>query len=105
MMDSVMTVLSAIWFDSADPSPLPEQPPIDPSRVTPGLLGFLSFIFLVVAVFLLYRSLRKQMAKVDPNLPAGPGDRERAYDAQLTEQAEQADQVGEAEDPGPQRPS
>lgn len=86
-----MTLLSAVlWAESADPSPLPENPPIDPSRVTPGLLGFLSFIFLVVAVVLLYRSLRKQMSKVDPNLPAGPGDRERAYDADLTEQAEEA---------------
>jgi len=91
MMDGVISLLSAIvWLESADPSPLPEEPPIDPSRVTPGLLGFLSFAFLVIAVVLLYRSLRKQMNKVDPNLPEGPGDREREYDAELTERAEEA---------------
>jgi len=90
-MDVVMTLLNAmVWAASPDPSPLPEEPPIDPSRVTPGLLGFVSFAFLVIAVVLLYRSLRKQMSKVDPNLPAGPGDREREYDAELTEQAEEA---------------
>ena len=77
------------------PSPLPEEPPIDPSRVTPGLLGLASFIFLVIAVVLLYRSMRKQMGKVNPDLPAGPGDEERAEDARLTAEAEKR---GEADD-------
>lgn len=102
MMGSVMTMMAALWFESADPSPLPQDPPFDPSRVTPGVLGLVSFLFLVVAVFLLYRSLRKQMSKVDPNLPAGPGDRERAYDAELTEEAEHN---GEADTPEPPRSS
>ncbi|MFM7599408.1 MAG: hypothetical protein ACKO70_13745 [Actinomycetota bacterium] len=78
--------------ESPVPSPLPEEPPIDPSRVTPGILGLVSFLFLVVAVALLYRSMRKQMAKVDPNLPEGPGDKERAEDARLTEEAEKRGQ-------------
>ena len=100
-MDVVMTLLNVIvWVESADPSPLPEEPPIDPSRVTPGLLGFLSFAFLVIAVVLLYRSLRKQMNKVDPNLPDGPGDRERQYDAEVTEQAEEAGESGTAPESG-----
>ncbi|TEX50277.1 MAG: hypothetical protein B7C55_11550 [Actinomycetales bacterium mxb001] len=77
------------------PSPLPDEPPIDPSRITPGLLGLASFLFLIVAVVLLYRSMRKQMSKVDPDLPEGPGDRERAEDARLTEEAEKR---GEADD-------
>lgn len=77
------------------PSPLPDEPPIDPSRITPGLLGLASFLFLVIAVVLLYRSMRKQMSKVDPDLPEGPGDRERAEDARLTEEAEKR---GEADD-------
>ena len=88
-MGSVTAWLSVLLLtESPVPSPLPEEPPIDPSRVTPGILGFLSFMFLVVAVFLLYRSMRKQMSKVDPNLPEGPGDKERAEDARLTEEAE-----------------
>lgn len=77
----------ATWLDES-PSPSPSPPPIDPSRVTPGLLGFLSIVFLGIAVVLLYRSMRKQMGKVDPNLPMGPGDRERAEDERLTEEAE-----------------
>lgn len=78
-----------LWLtESPNPSPLPEQPPIDPERVTPGLLGLLSFLFLVVAVYLLWRSMRKQMGKVDPNLPMGPGDIERADDAEYTAEAE-----------------
>lgn len=88
-MGSVTAWLSVLLLtESPVPSPLPEEPPIDPSRVTPGILGFLSFMFLVVAVFLLYRSMRKQMSKVDPHLPEGPGDKERAEDARLTEEAE-----------------
>ena len=85
-----------VLTESPVPSPLPEEPPIDPSRITPGFLGLASFLFLVVAVFLLYRSMRKQMSKVDPNLPEGPGDKERAEDERLTEEAEKR---GEADDP------
>lgn len=88
-MISAGALLAALLLEETPlPSPLPEEPPIDPSRVTPGLLGFISFAFLVIAVVLLYRSMRKQMAKVDPDLPDGPGDRERRADAQMTEQAE-----------------
>lgn len=95
------------WVE--DPSPLPTEPPIDPQRVTPGLLGLLSFLFLIVAVVLLYLSMRKQMRKVDPRLPNGPGDegREaRAEDELPTEQAEdrverQADGGGDSASPDP----
>ena len=38
---------------------------------------------------LLYRSMRKQMSRVNPDLPRGPGDRERAADEQMTEEAEE----------------
>ncbi len=69
--------------------PTEEQPPIDPERVTPGLLGFLSFIFLIVAAVLLYRSMNKQMKKIDPNLPPGPSDRARQADIDIIERARQ----------------
>ena len=63
---------------AVSPSPTPE--PIDPARVTPGVLGLLSLLFLVVAVFLLWRSMTKQLAKiefegsvpVDPEPATGP---------------------------------
>ena len=51
-MGPVNALLSVVLLtESPVPSPLPEEPPIDPSRVTPGILGFVSFLFLVVAVF------------------------------------------------------
>jgi hypothetical protein len=65
------------WFEDA--------PPIDPNRVTPGLLGLLSFIFLVAAVFLLWRSMRKQMKKIDPALPKGK-EETRREDEQIPEE-------------------
>jgi hypothetical protein len=67
--------------------PTEEAPPIDPERVTPGLLGFLSFVFLVVAAVLLYRSMNKQMKKIDPTLPPGPSDRARQADVDIIERA------------------
>lgn len=48
-----------------------EEPPIDPARyvdpnsVGPGLIGFVLFVFLCVAVFLLWRSMNKQLTKID----------------------------------------
>ena len=74
--------------ETPSPSPTPVEPPIDPARVTPGVLGLISVLFLAIAVVLLYRSMRKQMGKVDPNLPMGPGDEERAEDERLTAEAE-----------------
>lgn len=89
-MGDVTTFFATLLLEESPlPSPLPEEPPIDPSLVTPGLLGLISFLFLVVAIVLLYRSMRNQMAKVDPNLPEGPGDAERAADAHYTEEAEE----------------
>lgn len=42
----------------------------------PGLLGFLVVIFLLAALFLLYRSMRKQIRRVDFDAD-GVTDRER----------------------------
>lgn len=83
-MNSALTWL----LSTASPSPSPTPPPIDPSRVTPGLLGFLSFVFLIVAAFLLYKSMSKQLKKVDPSLPEGPSGQRRRADDQAIEDAE-----------------
>ena len=86
----VTWLIAALRLDESPlPSPLPSEPPIDPSRVTPGLLALMSFVFLIIAIVLLYRSMRKQIARVDPNLPEGPGDAERAADEHFTEEAEE----------------
>lgn len=52
---------------AAGTSPAAPEPELDPSRVTPGLLGFLTFVFLLICAFFLYRSLRKQLKRVDFN--------------------------------------
>ena len=56
------------------PTPVPTDLAIDPNRVTPGLFGFLAFVFLILAVVVLYFSMRKQLSKVnfeEDALPAG----------------------------------
>ena len=47
---------------STPTSPLPGEN--DATWLGPGLLGFLSLMFLVVAVFFIYRSLTKQLGRV-----------------------------------------
>ena len=51
---------------------------------------------LLVAVFLLWRSMTRQMKKIDPSLPAGRDDREQAQDRAITEAAvERGEAAGE----------
>ena len=47
---------------STPTSPLPGEN--DPTWLGPGLLGFLSLVFLAVAVFVIYLSLNKQLGRV-----------------------------------------
>ncbi len=59
-----------------NPSPVPSpiDVAVDPNRVTPGVLGFLALVALIIAVVLLYFSMRKQLGKIDFEegaLPAG----------------------------------
>lgn len=42
---------------------------------------------LMLVVFLLWRSMSKQMKRIDPSLPDGPDDREQARDRALTREA------------------
>lgn len=48
------------------------------------------------AMFLLWRSMSKQMKRIDPSLPDGPDDREQARDRARTREAVEH---GEAADP------
>lgn len=52
-----MTLLTALL-------PFAKQAP-DPADVRPGLIGFLMFLGLLVAVVLLWLSMRKQLKKVN----------------------------------------
>ncbi len=47
----------------------------DPDTVTPGTIGFVITLLLGVAVFLLYRSLKKQLGRVQvPHAREGAGE-------------------------------
>jgi hypothetical protein len=71
---SVSLVSSVVLHlaDSASPSPsLSQSTPTSPlpgesdsTWLGPGLLGFLSLVFLAVAVFVIYKSLNKQLTRV-----------------------------------------
>ena len=67
-----------------------DEPPITPTSLTAGALALGSLLFLAVAVYLLWRSLRKQMKKIDPDLPKGEA-----------EQRFEAEQIPEEPDPTP----
>jgi len=58
---------------TSSPTPLANQSlPVDTSKVTPGVLGTLSFLFLVGAAIILFRSLRKQLGKVPDSFDGQP---------------------------------
>lgn len=74
---------------------------IDPDTTEALIDGALPIAGLFVAVlmfvvFLLWRSMTKQMKRIDPSLPDGPDDREQARDRALTREAAER---GEAADP------
>ena len=72
---------AAVWAETTDPD---EQR----SLITSALpIAGLFVLLLLIAVFFLWRSMTKQMRKIDPSLPEGRDDREQAMDRRLTEQA------------------
>ena len=58
-----MTVSALLAAVAPSPSTTPAE--IDPSRVTPGALGFLAIVFMAVAIFFLWKSMSKQLKKID----------------------------------------
>ena len=62
-MPHLLTVL--VLATSPSPSPSGSGAAVPPDdTVSPGLLGFLSFLFLGIAVFLIARGLTKQLKRV-----------------------------------------
>ena len=55
---------------------------------------------LLVAVFFLWRSLRKQIGKIDSSLPAGRDDREQALDRRLQDEAVERGEEADGGQPG-----
>ena len=66
MRAAVHHVLASValpWAATPSPSPSTSTGP-NPDTVSPGLLGFLSFLFLIVAVYFIGRGLTKQLKRV-----------------------------------------
>lgn len=56
------------------PSPVLTELPVDADRVTPGLLSFFAFAFLILAIVVIYYSMRKQLGRInfeEGKVPAG----------------------------------
>lgn len=52
-----------------------------------GPITALFVILLAVGIFLIYKSMNRQMKKINPELPLGRDDREQAADREATERA------------------
>ena len=52
-----------------------------------GPIAGLFVLVLLIAMFFLWRSLNKQIKRIDPTLPEGPDDQQQALDRQLTDDA------------------
>jgi hypothetical protein len=52
-----------------------------------GPIAMAFVVILGIAMVFLWRSLKKQMGRIDPSLPAGHEDREQEYERQLTRDA------------------
>lgn len=62
----ILSIALAVIGQSPDPSSATTPAPaVDPNRVTPGFLGFVSFVALIIAAVIIYFSLRKQLGRVD----------------------------------------
>lgn len=61
--------MNHLWLlaAAASPSPSPSStaPAIDPDRVSPGILGLLAVLFLVVAMVFIWKSMNTQLKAVD----------------------------------------
>lgn len=66
-----MGILQAVALTAAESE-------AEDSGVGPGLYGFLVLVFLIVALVVLYRSMRKQIRRVDFD-PDGVTDTERMH--------------------------
>lgn len=93
-----MSGITPVSWWATIPSPLPEEPPIDPNLISPGLLGLAAFVLLIIAVALLFRSMRHQLKKVDPNLPEAPP---REPEIPIVDSPPNADAESGAQGPAP----
>lgn len=67
-----------------------------------GPIAGLFVLVLGIAIFFLWKSMTKQMKKIDPSLPTGRDDREQALDRRLTDEAVQQGEADAADDASPE---
>ena len=78
---SALPIHSGVLAETSDPDE--QKTLIDNALPIAGLF----VLVLLIAVFFLWRSLNKQIKKIDPDLPAGRDDQEQALDRELTDDA------------------
>ncbi len=68
------SAVSAALLVATAPTPSPSPTPvlIDPTRVTPGVLGLAALVFLAIAVFVIWKSMNKQLKRIDFDEDAPP---------------------------------
>lgn len=82
-MTATVAVLATVLAETTDPD---EQKELISSALP---IAGLFVLVLLVAVFFLWRSMNRQMGKIDPSLPEGPDDKQQALDRRLTQEAEE----------------
>jgi len=77
------TTLAVGVLTQASPEPSPTRAPryIDPSVVSPGLIGFVLFVGLGVATVLLWLSMNRQLKKINFDEGTPPGAAATDHDA------------------------
>jgi hypothetical protein len=93
----MISTLSLLLAETTDPDQ--QRSLIDDAGPIAGAF----VLSLGIAIFFLWRSMSKQLKKIDPSLPSGRDDREQALDRQLTDEAVErgdADERGDAEKRG-----
>jgi hypothetical protein len=76
-----MTGFARVVAETSDPDQMKVL--IDNALPIAGLF----VVVLGIALFFLWRSLNKQVKKINPELPPGPHDEEQEMDRELTEEA------------------
>ena len=68
-----------------------------------GPIAGLFILLLGIAIVIIWKSMNRQMKKINPDLPPGRSDRLRMADEDYTQQAEErgAEEAREAEEPKP----
>lgn len=68
-----------------------------------GPIAGLFMLLLGIAIFVIWKSMNRQIKKINPDLPPGRADRLRMADEEYTQQAEErgAEEAREAEEPKP----